>query len=234
MNRLLTGVGLAALLVSVAANSVGAGDDQSVSDPDVYPTTTVTVPRDLALNALGSVCRADAPYINFEIEPLGFEPTTPVTVTVTIFDGRGDIYDTVVLVDPTETLEQGLSVDPATGLISGYIVYPGAEVGPDGLATDWPGYIQIAPGVFETDPTDDYLREGIRLRIEINPSIEADVSYPPSSAPCNGPDGNGGTTGQLPRTGSGSQPIIQTAAIVLAVGLLVFSAAWRRRPVTAN
>ncbi len=70
--------------------------------------------------------------------------------------------------------------------LKGRVVFPGAEVDAQGNAIDWPGW-KFENGLWVTDPSDARLREGLKVVVEVNPTAEGTVSYPPATAPCADP-----------------------------------------------
>lgn len=98
-----------------------------------------------------------------------------VTGTLTMTDINGSVVSTQSLV-----YEPGTTVD---------ILYPGTAVNPDGSIDDVPGWILNDDGFWIRDPSDEFLREGITLTYELNPTATAFVTYPPESSACANPDG---------------------------------------------
>ena len=66
-------------------------------------------------------------------------------------------------------------------------VYPGASVDAAGNPTDWPGWM-FDGDEWVIDPSDAYLRDGLTVVIEVNPTATATVSYPPATAACANPE----------------------------------------------
>jgi len=70
------------------------------------------------------------------------------------------------------------------------ILYPGTEVNPDGSIADVPGWNLNPAGFWVPDNSDAFLREGIFLTYEVNPTAgPVLVTYPPESSACANPDG---------------------------------------------
>jgi LPXTG-motif cell wall-anchored protein len=123
-----------------------------------------------------------------------------------------------------------------------HILYPGTRVNPDGSIADVPGWNLNADGFWVRDPSDAFLRDGIHLHYEVNPSADAFVTYPPESSGCANPTGPfppGATTttvpgaptptGSLPHTGANENWTAGMAALVLAAGSSLLLIARRRR-----
>lgn len=91
-----------------------------------------------------------------------------------------DINGNVVSTQPL-VYEPGTTVD---------ILYPGTSVNPDGSVDDVPGWILTDDGFWIQDPSDEFLRDGIFLTYEVNPTAgPVLVSYPPESSACANPSG---------------------------------------------
>jgi hypothetical protein len=52
-----------------------------------------------------------------------------------------------------------------------------------------PGWNLDRDGFWVRDPSDEFLREGINLTYEVNPTATAFVTYPPQSSECADPNG---------------------------------------------
>ena len=116
---------------------------------------------------LASECVNNAPYITYDITPFGFTPSGGATLTFYDLDGN--------LVDSTHVAD-----------LTGRVLYPGAQVDAAGIATDWPGW-KFENGQWVVDPTDAHLRDGLRVVVEVNPTSEGTVSYPPVTSACADP-----------------------------------------------
>lgn len=182
-----------------------------------YVDVEVQPPSSLDVDGFTGVCIGDAPFIGYDIEPQGFEPTQPVQATLTISALDGTVVDTVVV-----------------SSLSGSIVWPGASVDAAGNATDWPGWVQTNTGEWVRDPSDEFLRDGLVIDVEVNPSATASVSYPPSTAVCADPPPAPPSTQPLPRTGSGTSLPLQIGAGLLIAGLIMSVATRRRNTATTG
>ena len=194
----------AAIAIGVLTGVGTAGSAQA------YPPQPPTDERSLEVTSLGPDCEIDVPHVVFAVEPVGFESSGPTLVTVRDLDGN-------VL----ENLE-------FAGL-SGSFVYPGASVGEDGRATDWPGW-KLEDGTWVPDASDARLRDGLNVTFQVNPSVTAFVSYPGADSGCAGPpavaSSASGTPTQaaLPSTGnSGMSPTLLAGAIALLLGIALTS-----------
>jgi LPXTG-motif cell wall-anchored protein len=138
------------------------------------------------------------------------------TATITFIDVNG-----VVVATHTATYQANTSVR---------FIYPGASVDAAGNATDWPGW-RFDGDEWVLDPTDAYLRDGMTVRVEVNPVATGQVAYPPPDSGCANPVNppGGGGTPALPVTGGAAGPTAAVAAGAIALGGLAFVLA-RRRP----
>lgn len=213
-HRLVRGVAAAAAVVAVSF-STGASD-VSAYPPSTPPTTEGST---IDVSAFSPVCVNDVPYIQYSIVPVGFSSSGPATLTIS--DINGNVVSTLTVQS-----------------LSGQILYPGAAVDADGNGIDWPGWA-LVDGVYVPDSSDEVLREGLSIEVEVNPTATATVTYPPATSACAGPEGGGGggsggsddssSSGVLPSTGSNATMI----TLLLGAGLLgagvVTSMAMRRR-----
>jgi hypothetical protein len=93
---------------------------------------------------------------------------------------------TITLLDANGNVVQVLENQP----LSGQFIWPGASVNPP----DWPGWILNEDGIWEEDPTDEILREGLTIDAFFNPSVVGFVEYPPATAACASPENPPTTT----------------------------------------
>jgi LPXTG-motif cell wall-anchored protein len=169
----------------------------TVPETTVPETSTTTSPaRTIEFVALGPVCNEDTPYIVYDIS--GNFDMAGETATLTFYDVNGNV------------------VDVMTGLpLSGQVVYPGASVDP----LDWPGWMLNDAGLWVPDPSDDVLRDGLRIVAEVNPTVEGIVSYPDATAACNSPEGSPPVpSGTLPETGVSSALGATIGSILVLLG----------------
>ena len=99
-------------------------------------------------------------------------------------------------------------------------VYPGATVDAAGNATDWPGWKLAPNGNWIPDSSDQHLREGLTVRVEVNPTAESKVSYPPETSGCASPP-HDTLVSTLPSTGTDlSGGVAAGGVVALALGAL--------------
>lgn len=227
---------LIALPTSTAlAQAIPVDDDVATGEPPVPPTTdnyvtTTTAPdKSLDVSAFSPTCIRDVPYIEFTIVPKGFSSSGPATLT--FFDVNGNFVEQVV--SPT---------------LSGQVIYPGAQAGPDGEGLNWPGWTRAPDGSWIQDPSDAVLRDGLTIVVQVNPTATTTVSYPSSDSACANPprtsppttttiacvpgQNNDGTPDDdctLPRTGGGIDKALLIGGAALLAGLVFLAAARRRR-----
>ncbi|MGB0113432.1 MAG: hypothetical protein WBP59_09455 [Ilumatobacteraceae bacterium] len=104
-----------------------------IIDVTVNPTATATVSyppatsacagpedRGLDVSAFAPVCISDAPFIQYDIQTVGFTSSGPATLS--FYDKNGTFVEQRVV-----------------NSLSGRTIYPGASVNAAGVATDWPG-----------------------------------------------------------------------------------------------
>jgi len=137
-------------------------------------STTTTLPETFTLAGATTVCRSEVPTIVIDIGNT-FPSLAGVTGTLTMSDVNGNVVSTQPLV-----YQPGAHYE---------LLYPGTAVNPDGSIDDVPGWILTDDGFWIRDPSDEFLREGIHLTYTVNPTAEADITYPPESSACANPDG---------------------------------------------
>ncbi len=135
-------------------------------------TTTTTKPGEpAAVHAIEPLCISDAPFIDVTFGPE--TQYTGLTATITFIDVDGNTVGT----------HQAPYVPNGTVRL----VYPGATVDAAGNATDWPGWKLAPNGNWIPDSSDAHLREGLTVRVDVNPTAESQVSYPPETSGCASP-----------------------------------------------
>jgi uncharacterized repeat protein (TIGR01451 family) len=160
----------------------------SIPNVAVVTSTTPTVDGDddaavvdvtwLAVAATPE-CVSDAPWLTYEIDAHNLA-VGGRELTVTWADALGTVIH-------TDTVAIG-----SDGLITGRLLWPGAEVDSSGRGVGWPGWREALPG--ETpdwenlilDPTAyGYgLRSGAQVTFSINPETTVTATYPPATADC--------------------------------------------------
>ena len=151
------------------------------------PGETTTLPEAFEFGAAATVCVQEVPTIRIEFLNQ-FPSLSGMTGTLTMSDVTGNVVSSQPL-----TYEPGSTVE---------ILYPGASINPDGTVADVPGWV-LEDGFWVRDSSDEFLREGINLTYEVNPTATAFVTYPPESSACANPDGPfppDQVPGQLPAT----------------------------------
>jgi hypothetical protein len=190
------------------------------------PGTTTTLPATFQFSGAATVCRAEVPTIVIDFATPGFPSLAGQTGTLTMSDINGNVVSTQPLV-----YQPGGHVE---------LLYPGTTVNADGSIDDVPGWILTDAGLWVRDPSDEYLRDGIRLTYTVNPTATAFITYPPESSACANPENppappGAPTTrpGTPPKPGlppTGNDPLIPaTAALVLAAGATLAVVARRKR-----
>ena len=159
-------------------------------------TTATTIAGALAITAITPICVRDAPFVQVTF---GDQPQ---------YDGR---VATITFIDKNGTV---VATHTATYVANGSVtfVYPGASVDANGVATDWPGWV-FDGDEWVPDPTDSYLRDGLTVRVEVNPTATGQVAYPPATSACANPQqGVGGEQGVVARPGATAAPAAQASA----------------------
>jgi hypothetical protein len=121
------------------------------------------------------VCIGEVPTIVITFQSPGFPTLAGQTGTLTFRNVNGIVVGSQPLV-----YEPGATVS---------VPYPGTSVNADGSIADVPGWILQANGLWVQDPSDAFLREGIFLTYELNPTAgPVLVEYPPESSECANPE----------------------------------------------
>jgi LPXTG-motif cell wall-anchored protein len=180
-----------------------------------YPPAPPSGQRSLAVT-IENVCVGDVPYLDYAITPIGFDSAGPAELTLV---GRnGSIVDV-----------------RSNAPLSGRFIYPGAAAGADGSALGWPGW-KLVNGEWQADSTDSYLRDGLSITVNVNPTATATtIGYPDATSECAGPGASAAPTGSgqdprgvLPQTGTDLRAV-SFAAASLFVGLVLAIVSRRRR-----
>jgi hypothetical protein len=179
---------------------------------------------ELDVDGIGPVCRSNAPFLRYDIVLVGAANPSLDSATITLRAIAGDF---------TRVIE--------TDSLEGVILWPGAALGADGNATDWPGWRLDANGQWVIDPSDAFLRDGLEVTVEVNPTAVVIVDYPPADSLCADPPledqagqggGQGPGQGQIPTSGSETSLPLQIGAVLVLVGLFVVVGVRRRTPAT--
>lgn len=117
-------------------------------------------------------CVRHAPYVDYNATVLGVG--APAGMTITWRKTNGEVV-------------QVLTGQP----LSGRLLWPGAAVDAGGNPTAWPGWALLEG---EWVQINDGLRPDMEILFQVNPSAQATVSYPASTATCNPNPPNVSTT----------------------------------------
>lgn len=194
---------------ATAQTKIGFPSQGETPGTTCAPQQSSPPPPSLSIDALAPVCIADTPYIDYKVTATGTDSTT---ATLTFFDLDGN------------------QIAQYTNLgLSGRVIYPGASEDPE----DWPGWkFEPSTQKWVTDPTDARWRDGLTVRVDVNPTAFGVVTYPPATEACNSPTQ---VAGPLPATGSDIGGPLRGAALAAATGLgLVLVARKRRSARTAS
>lgn len=110
-------------------------------------------------------CVQDAPYVEYSVS--SFEG----------FNGAAAPLVTITWLTPGGRVAQRLENQPA----SGTLLWPGAGVDGGGVGNAWPGWEFVND---EWREVPDDRRPEMTFRVDINPTAQADLTYPPPSAAC--------------------------------------------------
>lgn len=155
-----------------------------------------------------AVCRNNAAYLDYAVQPEG----TPIT-TVNIVWG-----------DPTTANTVTQSNLP----LSGSILWPGTVLDSQGNVVDWPGW-SLVNGTWVKGDQWDWVRPTVPVTFKVNPEATVTVTYPPDVS-CNPPqsevlaadDPTPPTSAVLAFTGAGdATPLFYVALGGLLLGALL-------------
>jgi gliding motility-associated-like protein/uncharacterized repeat protein (TIGR01451 family) len=145
------------------------------SNCDIAVVTITVVAPVITLEAT-SVCDNDTPYLSYTITLENFT-IDPDVVTIEWKDLNGVVIQTDTDT-PTSSIISGQEI------LTGRILWAGAEVDANGNPTDWPGwYFENGQWIQGDDGFQD-LRPTATVTISVNPTITEVVDYPPSSPFC--------------------------------------------------
>ncbi|RMI12575.1 peptidase [Cellulomonas triticagri] len=120
---------------------------------------------ELVLLRAEGICLGAAPVLDYAVEAIG---TSAGTLTLTWRNPQGE-----------DLVQEGLP-------LSGRVYWPGTVV-QDGVVVDWPGWTLDDSGSWVEHDAYDFTRPEVTVTLEVNPSLQTVVSYPPESAECAGP-----------------------------------------------
>lgn len=227
-----------ALAVVVGAVLVGATPAAALVDPApagyacLDPEDSYGAPGVCQLIVLEAetVCRGEAPWLDYSLEPEG-TPNTTATLVWGDPDGKHYTMENLPL--------------------SGSVLWPGAEVDEDGQAVDWPGWTLAPDGVTWLEGDEwGWVRPEVPLTFNVNSTAVITAYYPEAIAPCAGPpttvvsaadstavsaDDATPVSAVLSTTGSESLRLLLAAAgLLLAGGLILFVRTSLRRRASAR
>ncbi|MGI9823307.1 LPXTG cell wall anchor domain-containing protein [Agromyces sp. Marseille-Q5079] len=166
-------------------------------------------------------CQADVPWILYTVQLNDTDDSVPANAEVFL-----------VITDGTNTETRSLGTLDDADHLSDKVLWPGASVDADGNPTGWPGWEQEADGTWvETTGNFAWTRGDIDAKIEVNPELAVDLSYPPATPDCaNGPTvvTDGGGDGETTTTAGGSglaSTGFAGTSIAIVAGLIVLAGA---------
>lgn len=191
-----------------------SGESDGVSDNLIAVTRVANTPVSgvVFLDTLASssididaraVCLQDAPWVEFDITPVGFVPVGLATVEWIGSDGS------IVRTDYNQ---------PLTG---GRLLWPEAAVDGSDTGVAWPGW-EFTAGEWVEVPS--LVRPEVTVRISVNPTNEVVLSYPPATPDCaaapavtsSGGGGAGGAASSLVAV-----PVMPLPAMLLMITLVL-------------
>ncbi len=215
-----------ALLVATLVGSVpaqaappspGPGTGYACLDQEAgYETSAVC---QLVVLEMTPFCRDDAPWLRYALKAEG-TPSTTASITFGNPAGQHVAYNGVPL--------------------SGEVLWPGAVLGSDGKASDWPGW-RLVDGVWTAGDDFSWARPSVAVLFQVNPEVQLVATYPAATVGCNpnppstqvlAQDDVTPASAVLAETGAaGTTELLLVSAGVLLLGslLLGFRAAARRR-----
>ncbi|MGW6228356.1 hypothetical protein ACWFQT_14685 [Cellulosimicrobium cellulans] len=148
---------LSAVAALLTVPAVATSSSAATDDPETYvPEITVASP----------VCDGDVPYLDYVFElPENYENDEANPLTITWVNPDGD-----------DVVQSDLP-------LSGRVLWPGAEVDGAGNPVDWPGW-SLVDGEWVVGDEFDWVRAGVTVVFEVNPTAETVVAYPPSTPEC--------------------------------------------------
>ncbi|WP_068203714.1 LPXTG cell wall anchor domain-containing protein [Isoptericola dokdonensis] len=167
--RAAAGTVLAATLVLGGAGTAVADVEPSPEESPSAEVDGYAPPPVLTVDVLEPICDGDVPYLRYAVDVENLEDP-PDTVDITWVNPEGD-----------DVVQAGLP-------LTGRVLWPGAEVGPEGEALDWPGW-SFVDGEWVVGDEFDWVRPSVSLEFEVNPTATATVGYPEASPACATPPG---------------------------------------------
>ncbi|WP_061961359.1 isopeptide-forming domain-containing fimbrial protein [Demequina flava] len=168
--------------------TVGSDDEHPTKVDDLNESSTTVDIKWINISAQ-SVCIADVPWFEYQIDARNVDAGLPITVTW-YADADGDLVP-----DGEAISVQTLQETTTDGVQEGAVLWPGAAVDANGVGIAWPGWRPVVAGetpewenqiVDESLPTYE-LRNGALAVVEINPETTVSQSYPPATPECEEP-----------------------------------------------
>jgi hypothetical protein len=171
-NRRTAATLVAALLLLLGAALPAASQQADDAADNCYPVPEGGCDEEdgdpsFVLDVLGPLCVGTAPYLEWSVVPQAIDGDR-VDISFVNPDGPNIVY-------PNQPL-------------SGRLLWPGAEVDSEGEAVDWPGWQFIDGRWVELDDGFAFTRDNVLVRVELNPTAEERVAYPPPTSDCAGPN----------------------------------------------
>jgi len=207
---------VAALLALGGAQTAFA--DDGTTDSGYTPVTTDTA--SLVGSTATGTCEEGVPWITFNVTMS--DPDKTAT--------SHDVY--LVLSDNSHSERFFLGHLNADNHLTGKILWPGAQV-KNGVAVGWPGWATVNGELVPTTGNYAWTRGHITAMLDVNPSLNVILNYPPATAACANPVAAASSADQagiLAVTGL-SVPVIPIAiggGIVLLAGAGLLLARRRR------
>jgi hypothetical protein len=128
----------------------------------VTATDYVPPAPEMTIDLLHPVCDGDVPYLEYAVSAVA---TSSDELTITWLNPGGD------------------DIVQANLPLTGRVLWPGAELGPDGSPVDWPGW-RLEDGQWVQGDEFDWVRPSVDVEFAVNPHTVITAAYPPSSPDC--------------------------------------------------
>ncbi|MDR5700319.1 prealbumin-like fold domain-containing protein [Agromyces aerolatus] len=218
-------------------NTATVTSDGVESTPEDNTSTEVTPVKSVQI-ALQPMCRANAPYIDWNVTPHNIEGVeTPAIVLIWWTKAAYEQRDpSIPASDRAAILADGAArvdsiVPPGTAVngeaITGSSLWPGAVLDDAGNGIAWPGWLQLPTGQWILTPQAPFydLRGDAIVEVRMNPSTDSIEAYPPATIGC-----NPAPSGKLPSTGfDGGWIAIMGGGLVFAGVMFLLALHLRRR-----
>jgi uncharacterized repeat protein (TIGR01451 family) len=219
-------------------NTATVTSDGVEENPDDNTSTEITPVASVQVSAAG-FCRADAPWLGYEVTPYNTQSVDPAPMVLIWWTNAAyaERDPSIPASNTAAILADGASrVDPIAipagwmpgTPISGEQLWPGAAVNAAGQAVAWPGWHQSPDGQWMLDPSaPGYdLRDDAVVEVRMNPSTGSVEAYPPAVPGC-----NPAPPSKMPVTGFDVGWIAGMAAgLMFAGAMFLLAYRLRRRP----